>query len=247
MIVGGSSVQYFYYLNQCPYTVWLAASPGIGDLMPERPPYTLYIFPTPDQWNGSIWARTKCSTDASLHFSCETGDCGSGTIDCQSPPPKYPVTLLNFDIDQSVVSYEVSLNHGYNDVPVRIEPIGGTLEGRSDKCPTVDCIQDLSNVCPSTLVAKNKDGWAVGCFSPCDAFKDPQFCCTGNFSGQACQPNEYSKRFKELCGLAHTYPADKTPEIYRCKDAATYNITFCPWITHHVRLVNIVIVIHRIF
>ncbi|RVX12001.1 Thaumatin-like protein 1 [Vitis vinifera] len=100
--------------------------------------------------------------------------------------------------------------------------------GRSDKCPTVDCIQDLSNVCPSTLVAKNKDGWAVGCFSPCDAFKDPQFCCTGNFSGQACQPNEYSKRFKELCGLAHTYPADKTPEIYRCKDAATYNITFCP-------------------
>lgn len=216
--------------------MWLAASPSIGDLMPERPPYTVYIFPVPIHWNGSIWARTKCTTDpVTLRFTCETGDCGSGTIDCQSPPPKYPVTLLNFVINLTVISYEVSLNHGYNDVPMRIQPIGGALEDGSGQCPTVDCIADLSNVCPSTLVAKNKDGWARGCFSACDAFKDPRFCCTGNFVGQACQPNEYSKRFKQLCPLAHTYPADNIPKIYHCKDAFSYNITFCPWITHHLR------------
>ncbi|RVX12003.1 hypothetical protein CK203_009396 [Vitis vinifera] len=58
-------------------------------------------------------------------------------------------------------------------------------------CPVVDCIQDLSNVCPSTLVAKNKAGWAVGCFSPCDAFKDPKYCCTGSYTGPQCLPNEY--------------------------------------------------------
>ncbi|GLT69248.1 hypothetical protein SLA2020_414120 [Shorea laevis] len=205
LITGGWSDIIFYYENQCNYTVWLSASPSIGDADPESGPGTLEIFSMPDQWTGSIWARTKCSFNASYYFSCETGDCGSGTQDCQSPPPTYPVTLLNFDIKQPAVSYEVSLNHGHN-VPVQIRPDGGSLVGGTGPCPVVDCVEDISNVCPSPLVAKNKDGCRPG----------------------ACQPNDYSKTFKRVCKLAHTYPGDNDPPTYKCSGARTYNITFCP-------------------
>ena len=183
----------------------------------------------PDQWTGSIWVRTKCSFNDSYYFSCETGDCGSGTQDCQSPPPTYPVTLLNFDVKTPAVSYEVSLNHGHN-VPVRIQPDDGYLVGGRAPCPVVDCVEDISNVCPNPLVATNKDGWYVGCYSACDALKDPKYCCTGNFSSPAaCQPNDYSKTFKQLCKLAHTYPRDNDPPTYKCSSATSYNITFCPF------------------
>lgn len=195
--------------------------------MPENDPGTLEIFETPVDWAGTIWARTKCSNNETFYFSCETGDCGSGIMDCQSPLPAYPVTLLNFIIKGSEVSYEVDLNHGYN-VPVRIRPIGGTLVGRSSPCPVVDCIKDLTEVCPGSLIATNKQGWAVGCFSPCDGYKDPKYCCSGSFTGSACQPNQYSQAFKQLCSLAHTYPGDMDPPVYKCSGATSYNITFCP-------------------
>ncbi|KAF5477739.1 hypothetical protein F2P56_004356 [Juglans regia] len=227
LITGAHSEVTFNFENQCTYTIWLAASPSIGDADPESGPGTLELFSMPDQWSGSIWARTNCAYNVS-YFSCETGDCGSGSIDCQSPPPTYPVTLLNFDIKQSVVSYEVSLNHGHN-LAVRIQPDGGSLLGGTGLCPVVDCIEDVSNVCPGSLVAKNKDGRYVGCYSACDGLKDPKYCCTGNYSSpQACQPNEYSQKFKQLCKLAHTYPHDNDPPVYRCSRATSYNITFCP-------------------
>jgi hypothetical protein len=123
-VSGGHSDLIFYYKNKCSYPVWLAARPSIGDSDPERDPDTLEIFSMPNQWTGSIWARTKCCFNASYYFSCETGDCGSGLKECQNPPPALPVTLLNFEIKPSFVSYEVSLNHGHN-IPVRIQPDGG--------------------------------------------------------------------------------------------------------------------------
>ncbi|XVF76345.1 hypothetical protein PTKIN_Ptkin13bG0259100 [Pterospermum kingtungense] len=219
----------FNFDNECTFTVWLSASPSIGDGDPEGGPGTLELFSMPDPWTGSIWVRTKCSYDESMtNFTCETGDCGSGSLDCQSPPPKPPVTLLNFDINQNVVSYEVNLNHGFN-VPVRIKPVGGSLVGGSGACPVVDCIKDLKDVCPSPLVAQNPiSGVYVGCNSPCDALKDPKYCCTEGFAGQACQPNEYSKTFKQVCQLAHTYPGDNNPPIYKCSGATSYDVTFCP-------------------
>ena len=90
---------------------------------------------------------------------------------------------------------------------VRIEPIGGTLVDGSGPCPIVDCVLAISNVCPSNKVATNKDGQYVGCYSACEALRDPKYCCTGDYSSpQACQPNEYSTSFKKICNLAHFYP-----------------------------------------
>ena len=90
---------------------------------------------------------------------------------------------------------------------VRIEPIGGTLVDGSGPWPIVDCVLAKSNVCPYNLVATNKNGQYIGCYSACDALKDPKYCCTGDYSSPpACQPNEYSTSFKKICNLAHTHP-----------------------------------------
>ncbi|XP_022144750.1 thaumatin-like protein 1b [Momordica charantia] len=214
----------FHFDNQCPYSIWLAANPSIGDADPESPPDTLEVFTMPDTWTGSIWARTKCSNDPSFKFSCETGDCGSGNIICDSSPPALPVTLLNFAINQSVVHYELSLKHGFN-IQVRIQPDGGHLvDGGSGPCPVVDCIQNIGNVCPASLVATNKDGAYVGCYSACDALKSPEYCC----NSPSCQPDQYSKTFKNSCALAHTYPGDNSPPTYGCTGFNTINVIFCP-------------------
>ncbi|KAJ0028658.1 hypothetical protein Pint_35757 [Pistacia integerrima] len=226
LVSGGQSDIILHINNECTFTLWLGANPSMGDFNSENGPGTLEIFSLSEPWSGSIWARTKCGMNASNLFSCETGDCSSGEIVCQGLQPKYPVTLLNLSVSQSVVSYEVSLNHGFN-IPIRIQPIGGSLVDGSGPCPVVDCIQDLGNVCPAELVAKNQNGAYVGCYSACDSLKDPKFCCTGSFTGQACQPNDYSQRFKQLCNLAHTYPTDNDPPTYRCSGAAIYEITFC--------------------
>lgn len=150
-------------------------------------------------------------------------------MDCQGPFPKSPVTLFNLGINQGQVSYEIDLNHGFN-IPVSFRPDGGSLvEGGFGSCPVVDCVQDLRNVCPSQLAALNSGGVYVGCNSACDALKDDRYCCKGQFGGSACQANEYSKRFKDVCKLAHTYPADNDPPVFKCTGAMGYNVTFCPY------------------
>lgn len=170
---------------------------------------TLTIFQTPDQWSGTIWLRTRCTRDESLNFACVTGDCGTGDIFCNGESPKYPVTLMNFSINQSEVTYGVSLVHGYN-IPVRIVPVGG-----SGDCPTTDCPNDVMNVCPNNLVLADPKGVAVACEGPCDVLKDPD----------ACKSNRYTDMFKRTCPLAILFPGDS--KSHKCT-GATYNITFCP-------------------
>ncbi|OAY42757.1 thaumatin-like protein 1a [Manihot esculenta] len=216
---GGNSDLIFYFENTCLETLWLASSPSDRGLDPTIEPGALEIYFMSDPWSGSLWVRTKCTTDLSGHFSCETGDCGSGEQDCQGGLPKYPITELNFNIQNNVVSYELSLIHGHNNIAVRIEPTGGSLiAGGSGPCPVVDCVEDISNICPAPLVAKNKNGVYVGCYNPCDVLHDPKYC----------KANEYSERFKQLCKFAHTFPGDNSPPLYKCSGATSYNITFCP-------------------
>ena len=98
---GGQSTVTFNYENRCTESIWLGATPSIGDSDPEFTSGTLKRLQMPDQWKGFIWGRTKCSLNASNYFSCETGDCGSNKI-CRWPEPNSPVTILNFTINQPV-------------------------------------------------------------------------------------------------------------------------------------------------
>jgi len=213
----------FHFENICSHSIWRASNPSIGDLEPELGPEIYEIFNMDDHYSGSIWARTECTTNADDYFSCETGDCRLGTRECADTTPNYPVTLLNFNVNQSIVSYEISLIHGQN-IFVNIKPVGGTLLDGSGPCPVVSCNMDFGNVCPPSLIAYNANGFYVGCNSACDVFKDAEHCCNGN----GCQLDEYTLKFKQQCPNAHIYPGDNKPPMYQCKGAESYDITFCP-------------------
>lgn len=213
----------FHFENICSHSIWRASNPSMGDLEPELGPEIYEIFNMDDHYSGSIWARTECTTNADDYFSCETGDCRLGTRECADTTPNYPVTLLNFNVNESIVSYEISLIHGQN-IFVNIKPVGGTLLDGSGPCPVVTCNMDFGNVCPPSLIAYNANGFYVGCNSACDVFKDDEHCCNGN----NCQLDEYTLKFKQQCPNAHIYSGDNKPPMYQCKGAESYDITFCP-------------------
>ncbi|KAB1221190.1 hypothetical protein CJ030_MR2G025724 [Morella rubra] len=54
LLLCGRSDLFFHYENRCSYTVWLAASPSVGDADPERNPETLEIFSMPVDWTGIV-------------------------------------------------------------------------------------------------------------------------------------------------------------------------------------------------
>ncbi|PIA54957.1 hypothetical protein AQUCO_00901098v1, partial [Aquilegia coerulea] len=203
--------------NNCNYSVWQSSNPDIGNELSEAPPGSVAIFETPVKWTGSIWFRTGCSLLSSdENYKCETGDCGTGKL-CGGGQPTYPVTLVNFSIDQSSVTYEISLIHGFN-IPISVMAEGA--------CPTVDCTHDLIKDCPAELLFKNSQGSSVGCRNPCDAMKDPLYCC--NSTDQGCQPNKFSDGFKQFCPNATIYPWDVNPPKSECMWANNYTITMCP-------------------
>ncbi|XP_023005796.1 thaumatin-like protein 1b [Cucurbita maxima] len=213
----------FVFQNQCPYPIWLSSGIATGYTNLKMKSDTSKTYTMPYTWNGSIWARTNCSYDKTLNFSCETGDCRSGSIICDSLPA-IPVTLLNFAINQSVVHYELSLRHGFN-VRAKIQPDGGYLvDGGFGACPAVGCVADLNHVCPPVLSFTNKNGANVGCYSSCDKFGPPKYCC----NVPDCHPDPYSIMFKHLCPSAHVYPGDDRPPIYGCTGFKAINVIFCP-------------------
>ncbi|GKV46356.1 hypothetical protein SLEP1_g53341 [Rubroshorea leprosula] len=172
--------------------------PSTGEFSAERGSGVEEILSTPDKLTGSIWLWTGCSYDSFFNF---TFTCETG--DCGA----------GVDCQGPSSTYP---------------PVGGTSVGGSRPCPVADCARNIGDVCPAPLVATNKNGAYVGCNSACDALKDPQSCCTGDFAEAACQPNDYSKRFKDLCNMAHTYPGDSNPPVYKCSGATSYTIRFCP-------------------
>ncbi|CAL1400051.1 unnamed protein product [Linum trigynum] len=90
--------------NQCDYTVW----PGIlsnADVAPLpttgfalRKGETRTISP-PASWGARLWGRTHCSEDSMGKFSCITGDCGSGQVECFGAGAAPPATLAEFKLD----------------------------------------------------------------------------------------------------------------------------------------------------
>ncbi|KAF2295617.1 hypothetical protein GH714_033311 [Hevea brasiliensis] len=65
---------------------------------------------------GLMWGRTFCSEDSTGKFSCLTGDCGSGKLECSGGGAAPPATLAEFKLDGygGIDYFDVSLVHGYN-------------------------------------------------------------------------------------------------------------------------------------
>lgn len=182
----------------------------------------------PTGWSGRLWGRTFCSQDSSTgKFTCASGDCGSGTVECSGAGAAPPATLAEFTLNGAggLDFYDVSLVDGYN-LPMLITPKGG-----AGNCSTTGCGVDLNGSCPNELkkMMNSLSSECVGCKSACEAFGDPKYCCSGSYATpDTCKPTDYSLFFKRACPRSYSYAYDDGSSTFTCGGSADYVITFCP-------------------
>ncbi|CAJ1930413.1 unnamed protein product [Sphenostylis stenocarpa] len=228
--LGGSFSSTFTIVNKCSYTVWpgILSSAGTSPLSTTGfvlQPGESNVVGVPPAWSGRLWGRTLCSQDAAGKFSCVTGDCGSSAVECAGGNAAPPATLAEFTLNGAggLDFFDVSLVDGYN-LPMIVEPQGETGGGN---CTATGCVVDLNTPCPTELkVMSSGDG--VACKSACEAFGDPQYCCSGAYATpDTCKPSSYSQFFKSACPRAYSYAYDDGSSTFTCA-SADYTITFCP-------------------
>uniref|UniRef100_A0ACD5WXW5 Uncharacterized protein n=1 Tax=Avena sativa TaxID=4498 RepID=A0ACD5WXW5_AVESA len=243
----------FTMTNNCGYTVWPGLLSGAG-----TPPLSTTGFAlaqgasatvdAPASWSGRMWARTLCAEDATGKFTCATGDCGSGALQCNGGGAAPPASLVEFTLDGSggMDFFDVSLVDGYN-LPMLIVPQGaGAATAASStgtggpKCMATGCLVDLNEACPADLKVASTTGAAgvgtaaVACKSACEAFGSPQYCCSGAYgSPNTCRPSTYSQFFKSACPRAYSYAYDDSTSTFTCAAGTNYAITFCPSTTRY--------------
>eukprot|EP00253_Pinus_taeda_P027907 PITA_27907 len=229
LILGCSGVSgtTFTLVNKCNQTIWPGILAGNGASLAGggfalNPNQYTPALDAPVGWSGRFWGRTGCAFDAAGKGSCATGDCGRG-LKCDGAGGVPPVTLAEFTIggNGNKDFYDVSLVDGYN-IPLNI-----TAEGGTGDCRAAGCVADLLSSCPTSLSIADNKGRVIACRSACDAFKFPEYCCTGDHNTSAtCPPTEYSKVFKAACPTAYSYAYDDASSTFTCSDAS-YTITFC--------------------
>ncbi|RDX90092.1 G-type lectin S-receptor-like serine/threonine-protein kinase RLK1, partial [Mucuna pruriens] len=219
----------FTLINQCNYTVWPALVSNASKV--ETLATTGFELRTdqsstvaaPTNWSGRIWGRTLCTTDpATGNFSCATGDCGSGKVECGGARGSLPATLAEFTTSSGDTPdlYDVSLVEGFN-VPVTVVPGDGN-------CNSTGCAVDLNAECPTELKVTENNGQVVACQNACAAFNLQFLCCIGNHSSSdTCQPSAYSQIFKRACPQAYN-PYDDTTSTFTCSTHSDYSVVFCP-------------------
>lgn len=201
-------------VNNCPYTVWAAASPGGGKQLNQGDSWQLN--PADGTKMARIWPRTGCNFDGNGNGHCNTGDCG-GVLQCTGWGTD-PQTLAEYTLAQPnnpTDTIDISLVEGFN-VPLAFTPtsnLGGT-------CRDVRCTADIVGQCPSQLQATG------GCNNPCTVFKTVQYCCTSERG--SCGPTDFSKFFKDRCPDAYSYPQDDNTSTFSCPPGTNYKVTFCP-------------------
>ncbi|GFP89032.1 thaumatin-like protein [Phtheirospermum japonicum] len=214
----------FTFVNKCEYTVWPgilanAGSPRLDSTGFELPQDSTRSFIAPAGWSGRFWGRTGCTFSGSEPGSCLTGDCGSGQAECSGSGAAPPATLAEITLGNSGLDfYDVSLVDGYN-LPMIVEATGG-----SGMCASTGCVTDLNRACPAEL----RFGGGEACKSACEAFRSPEYCCSGAFnSPAACRPTVYSQLFKSVCPRSYSYAYDDPTSTFTCS-GADYTVTFCP-------------------
>ncbi|GLU04587.1 hypothetical protein SLE2022_217250 [Rubroshorea leprosula] len=221
-IFSGVAGATFNIINKCDYTVW----PGtLGNTQLDSTGFELpsggsRSFQAHPNWSGRFWGRTGCTSDPTTgQLTCLTGDCRSNQVECNGNAASPPATLAEFTIGSGTQDfYDVSLVDGYN-LPMIVEPSGG-----SGTCQPTGCVNDLNRMCPKELRVGSGDA----CKSACDAFGNPEYCCSGAYGSPAiCKPSMYSEIFKSACPRSYSYAYDDATSTFTCT-GADYTITFCP-------------------
>ncbi|XP_074558206.1 thaumatin-like protein 1 [Curcuma longa] len=217
----------FTFVNKCGDTVWPgilsnAGKPRLKTTGFELASSASRAVAAPGGWSGRFWARTGCAAAGSAGvWSCATGDCGSGRVECDGAGAAPPTTLAEFTLAPAAGRdfYDVSLVDGYN-LPLLVEASDGK------GCPAAGCLVDVGQRCPAELRVA---GQGSACRSACDAFGKPEYCCSGAFASPAtCRPTIYSQIFKAACPNSYSYAFDDPTSIFTCSGGADYTITFCP-------------------
>ncbi|PWA57734.1 pathogenesis-related thaumatin superfamily protein [Artemisia annua] len=229
-IQGVISSATFTFVSKCDQTIWpgILSNAGIAALEPTG--FALQkgetkVLTAPASWGGRFWGRTHCSQDSNNKFTCGTGDCGSGKMECAGAGATPPATLAEFtlDGDGGMDFFDVSLVDGYN-LPMLVAPTGGT----GHNCTYTGCMVDLNGACPTPLKVMSDDGQGVACKSACEAFGDQEYCCSGAYgTPDTCKPSSYSQLFKTACPRAYSYAYDDKTSTFTCT-GADYQVTFCP-------------------
>ncbi|KAL1190215.1 Thaumatin-like protein 1 [Cardamine amara subsp. amara] len=220
----GSNGSTFTFANRCGYTIWPgilanAGSPALSTTGFELPKGTSRSLQAPTGWSGRFWARTGCKFDGSGSGTCTTGDCGSNQVECAGLGAAPPVTLAEFTLGTGGDDfYDVSLVDGYN-IPMIVEVAGG-----SGQCASTGCTSDLNRQCPAEL----RFGDGDACKSACEAFRSPEYCCSGAYATPStCRPSVYSEMFKTACPRSYSYAYDDATSTFTCA-GGDYTVTFCP-------------------
>ncbi|KAL3845332.1 hypothetical protein ACJIZ3_002735 [Penstemon smallii] len=229
-ISGVYSSAVFTFVNKCEFTIWPGILSNAGITPLPSTGFALQsgeskIVNAPSSWGGRFWARTHCTEDSTGKFTCETGDCGSGKLECAGGGATPPATLAEFTLngDAGKDFYDVSLVDGYN-LPMLVVPQGGS----GLNCTKTGCVGDLNDECPSELRVMSTGGEGVACKSACEAFRSDQYCCSGaHGTPDTCSPSRYSEVFKSACPDAYSYAYDDRTSTFTCT-GADYVITFCP-------------------
>ncbi|KAH0938564.1 hypothetical protein HID58_006025 [Brassica napus] len=226
----------FVMVNKCEYTVWpgLLSNAGVPPL-----PTTGFVLQkgeeqtidAPASWGGRFWGRTLCSTGTDGKFSCATGDCGSGTLECSGSGATPPATLAEFTLDGSggLDFYDVSLVDGYN-VPMLVVPQGGS----GQNCSSTGCVVDLNGSCPTELRVTSVDGakQSMGCKSACEAQKssqdqspDPKPTSTPAGGSTTWSPADTSMIYEGALDQSKASPS--TSHLSLCGITVTLALAFC--------------------
>ncbi|KAJ4847324.1 hypothetical protein Tsubulata_037253 [Turnera subulata] len=241
----GAYAATFTITNKCSYPVWPGILSNAGTQQLPTTGFALQpgesnTLPIPTSWSGRLWGRSLCSQDPTTgKFTCLTGDCGSSTVECSGGGAAPPATLAEFTLNGAggLDFYDVSLVDGYN-LPMLIAPQGA---GAGGNCTVTGCVAELNNACPNELKVTDSssgNGEGMACKSACEAFGDPQYCCSGAYATpDTCKPSAYSQFFKNACPRAYSYAYDDGTSTFTCA-GADYLITFCPSPTTSVKSAN---------
>ncbi|KAJ6755547.1 THAUMATIN-LIKE PROTEIN 1B [Salix purpurea] len=199
----GAQTVTFSFKNNCPFTVWPA---NLNNA--DSPQLSLTGF-----------------TLTSGKFTCATGDCASGRVECHGAGGIPPASLAEFTLkgNDGRDFYDISLVDGFN-IPLSVIPQAGP-----SGCPSPSCAANVNAVCDSKLAVKGSDGTVIACKSACLAFNQPQYCCTGEFgTPDKCLASNYTSIFKQQCPQAYSYAYDDKSSLFTCPSGSNYLITFCP-------------------
>lgn len=203
-----SRAAHFDVFNNCPYTVWGAASPGGGAQLNSG---QTWGFDVPAGTKAArIWPRTNCQFDGAGRGHCQTGDCG-GLLQCQGYGAA-PNTLVEYALNQYMNRdfLDLSVIDGFN-VPIE-------FRSTSSGCLDIRCTGNILGECPNELRVPG------GCNGACPVFKTDQYCCNSG----SCGPTFYSRFFKDRCPQAYSYPKDDQTSTFTCPGGTNYKVVFCP-------------------